>query len=185
MTYLDKLRELQENWQAPQQLERARPRPVRWTVKGYLSLLLASGLLAGGLALGLHIYTVATWPAESESLTQGRHRSDAPPWVAPLLVLPFWFSGIMIIREALIERRLLEYGRAAPGIVTRLGIPTDKGRRVYYEFLTMGGGRAEGKYGPVHKSKQLQPGSALTVIYDPDNPRRNRRYPLNMVRTSE
>ncbi len=109
-------------------------------------------------------------------------RANAMPAIVPFvpgILLPVF--GVLLFRDLSRQRRLLEEGRAAPAVVTKLGMRTDKGRKVHYQFLTMSGAVAEGSYGPVHKSKQLEVGDRLTVIYDPDSPRFNKRYPLQAV----
>ncbi len=112
----------------------------------------------------------------------GIERANAMPAVVPFvpgILLPLF--GALLFRDLARQRRLLEEGRGAPAMVTKLGMRTDKGRKVHYRFLTMSGAVAEGSYGPVHKSKQLEVGDRLTVIYDPDSPRLNKRYPLQAV----
>jgi hypothetical protein len=65
--------------------------------------------------------------------------------------------------------------------VTRLGIRTDKGRRVYYEFTTRDGAAMRGKYGPVHGKWAPPAGTSIVILYDPDNPKRSTRYPSPLV----
>src|SRR5258705_156658 len=89
------------------------------------------------------------------------------------LVLPF------LIRR---ERKLLSDGRAAPGVVTRLS-RSQHGSMVHYEFAIAGGGFAKGKTGPSHKPPPV--GATVPVLYDPENPRRNRMYPFSMVKLAE
>lgn len=125
------------------------------------------------------------WYVESNpeiSRLEGLERITASPiWLAPLATVLLSTVAFFIARDLARQRRLLEEGRAAAGVVTRLGMKTDKGRTVHYEFLTLGGSKAEGKFGPVRGKAVLAVGTPVTVIYDSDNPGFNRRYPLSVV----
>jgi hypothetical protein len=110
-------------------------------------------------------------------------RGDGVPiWLPPVLAVAMVGSALLISRKVTLERRLLEEGHAAPGMVTKLGIRTDKGRKVYYEFATYSGAAMKGSYGPVHGKRVLPVGSPLVILYDRDNPKRNTRYPPALVR---
>ena len=253
MTDREKLWQLQEGWRSPPELERGRPRPVRYTAAGIAARVFVGLLVAGGLALGVGLYVKATkdqernrllglaagraegritrlwrggknntrcyaafqfsaagvlvartgsipcrdwrvlsegdrrevWYVESNpeiSRLEGLERTTATPiWPAPLATVLLSTLAFFIARDLARKRRLLEEGRAAAGMVTRLGMQTDKGRTVHYEFLTFGGSRAKGSFGPVHGKAVLAVGTPITVIYDSDNPGFNRRYPLSVV----
>ncbi|MCC7174180.1 MAG: DUF3592 domain-containing protein [Bryobacterales bacterium] len=254
MTDREKLRQLQETWRPPPEMERGRPRPARYTAAGFAAWMLAWLLAALGVALGAGIYVKATAGLERNrllSVSTGRaearivrlsrrgsggdarylasyefeagartYRRSArlsravwrtlesggrrevryvetnpeisrleglerpaaiPLWLAPLVGVILPAAAFFILRDLAAKRRLLEEGRTAAGMVTRLGRKTDKGRLVYYAFLTLGGSLAEGKFGPVRNRTAPEPGTPLTVLYDPNDPAFNRRYPLAAV----
>jgi len=125
------------------------------------------------------------WYVESNpvlSRLEGLERTTGTPiWLAPVITVILAALAVLIARDLKGKRRLVEDGRPAPAMVTRLGRKTDKGRMVYYGFLTLSGSEAKGKFGPVHGKSVPEVGTPLTVIYDPNDPGSNRRYPLSVV----
>ncbi len=109
-------------------------------------------------------------------------RSDVPWWAAPLVGIGMGFAGLLLIWRVRVERKLVEEGKAAPGVVTKLGLRTDKGRYVYYEFATPSGAPGRGRFGPVHGKSVLEVGSRIVILYEPDNTRRNTAYPAKLAR---
>ncbi len=114
------------------------------------------------------------WPA-------GREQGGLPLWLSPLVTassllvaaaLGLWLHG---------QRRLLEDGRAAVGAVTR--VETIRGEsthyRVHYEFRLPSGATRTGRYDTGGRAPA--PGDPVVVVYDPENPRRQHRYPLPLV----
>jgi hypothetical protein len=160
-------------WTPPDGLDRARPREVRLTTKGKLSVLAALLCLLGGLALAVSMEVKARqWVA-------GMSRRRAPPIgvryaVAGATVLAAAVTVLQLQRE----RSLLSNGRAAPGIVTRHR-RGQHGTVVYFEFTLYGGRKVKGRGGPMHHPPAV--GSALCVLYDPDDPRRATSYPTSQV----
>ncbi len=253
MTDREKLQQAAEGWQPPVELQRGRPRPVRFTRTGRFLVVLAAAMAAGGIVLGVFLFGArerelarnrrvasATGRAEARitrvwrtggkdsrcrvayqftagdtrvtrnasipcaawrglhvgeerpvafveaephlSRLEGIERLNAMPVAVPYaagMLLPL--IGGFLWWDLARQRRLLEEGRPAVAVVTKLGYRSDKGRKVYYEFLTFAGSVARGSYGPVHKSKQPAVGERLTVIYDSDSPQINRRYPMCAV----
>jgi hypothetical protein len=172
MTDATRLRQLWEGWQPPPELQRSRPRPVRYTAGGKATLVLAVALLTGAVTGAAVLYKKAQ---------DGSVRNRPPLWLPPVLLVAGGVSALLIRLKLSRERRLLEDGHAAPGIVTRLGARTDKGRLVYYEFATYSGSTVKGKYGPVHGKWVLAVGTPIVVLYDRDQPKRNTRYPSSLV----
>ncbi len=116
------------------------------------------------------------------SLLEGLERAGGTPgWLAPILTAVLAAVAVLIARDLVRKRRLAEDGRPAAGMVTKLGARSEKGRVVHYSFLTLGGALAGGKYGPVPNKSAPELGTPVTVVYDPDNPAYNRRYPLSVV----
>lgn len=253
MTNRETLQQLAQGWQPPAELQRSRPRPVRFTTTGRILVVVAALLAAGGIVLGAfltgqrerevardrrldgatghaqarilrlwrsgdknrrcratyqfeaggaRVTRNATVPCSAwRGLSEGEQRPvvfvETEPQLARLegiertgtipALVPFVPAVLLPLFGALLwwdlrrQRRLLEEGRPALAVVTKLGMRTDKGRKVYYEFLTYAGSLAQGGYGPVNKSNQLAVGDRLTVLYDSDSPRFNKRYPLLAV----
>jgi hypothetical protein len=80
------------------------------------------------------------------------------------------------------QRHLLADGRPAPAVVTRYSrLQTEHGAQniVYYEFALLGGGTCKGR---ASTNRRLPVGSAICVLYDPDNPRRSAPYPMCLVK---
>jgi len=104
------------------------------------------------------------------------------PFIAGGGLVFFSFLATVPLRG---QRRLLEEGRPAPGVVTRHGKlergqhGNKLGRRYFYEFLALNGSAAQGKAGPVKDPPEV--GRTITVIYDPEKPGRNAPYPLSLV----
>jgi hypothetical protein len=105
-------------------------------------------------------------------------------WLPPLV---FGASlAVSALLSAALRRQwsLLAHGRPAQATVTQTkrGVPGVKtaASRVHYEFRILSGARRTGQY---YVEKGAPPaGAALTVLYDPENPRRNSSYPLSLVR---
>lgn len=101
---------------------------------------------------------------------------DVLPAFVPYLVLAIFGGGgtvLMILLRG--QNYLLREGQAAPAIITRLS-RNKQGMEARYEFTQFNGAVIKGR-GSVRQSN-LSVGSGITVIYDPDNPRRNTPYPV-------
>jgi hypothetical protein len=107
-------------------------------------------------------------------------RKVTPIVLAPLLPLFFAAAAFLIILKLRCESRLLSEGRPAPGEVIKTR-RSDKHVVVTYEFRLLSGALRKGKSSC---SRRNVPGvgSPVTVIYDPENPKRNALYPLSLVK---
>ncbi len=103
-----------------------------------------------------------------------------PSWV---MFLPFGVFALVIVLlplPVLMQKKLLQSGSPAGAIVTRV-TTVKNGKNVQYQFLDAGGNQVNGN-AMVPASQTPEPGQAITVIYNPDNPKRNTIYPPQMVR---
>jgi hypothetical protein len=99
-------------------------------------------------------------------------------WVALVAVLPM-FALFIIPMMARRQKALLEIGTAAAGVVTKVS-PVKGGYSVAYTFLDSHGNIVSGRTG-VNSRDKPSPGSTITVLYDPEHPRRSSMYPLKFA----
>ncbi|MBZ5497866.1 MAG: DUF3592 domain-containing protein [Acidobacteriia bacterium] len=105
-----------------------------------------------------------------------------PPAVPFLVACSLMISSPLLLLLIRRQRRLLAEGRPAPGIVTRHGEMQrgshgeKRGVKYHYEFSLLSGAIARGSAGPVKIPPAV--GSRITVLYDPENPRRSVPYPF-------
>jgi hypothetical protein len=83
------------------------------------------------------------------------------------------------------QRHLLEGGRPAPAVVTRVkeseGWPEQGWRcTVYYQFSLPDGATCQGRSSL--RARYIPEGSVICILYDPDNPQRSDCYPLSLVK---
>jgi len=103
-------------------------------------------------------------------------------WLMPCLLLgfPLTFATLQL-SFVWPQHRLLAGGHASRAVVTRCRVSQGRsaGYVLYYEFPVPDSGLCQGKgsSGP-----PLAEGSVVTVLYDPNNPRRNAPYPMDTVR---
>jgi hypothetical protein len=80
------------------------------------------------------------------------------------------------------QRRLLSEGRPASGVVTAVrkhkGSHGTTHREIRYEFPVLAGTIATGK---AAAGKEAEVGARISVVYDPEQPTRNRPYPFSLV----
>jgi hypothetical protein len=80
------------------------------------------------------------------------------------------------------QRRLLSEGRSARAVVTAVrkhkGSHGTSHREIVYEFRVLAGTTATGK---AAAGKAHGVGSKISVVYDPERPKRNRPYPFSLV----
>ena len=112
------------------------------------------------------------------------------PDVLPLAV-PFVVAGLMVgagllmLRELNRQRRLLTEGRAVSAVITDIVKHTSQHgthRSMKYSFPLLSGAMATGKSDAPGKTTEV--GHVVSVVYDPDRPARNRRYPFPLVKTA-
>jgi len=104
-----------------------------------------------------------------------------PRWalfvVVGVAILVLW----LVSRPLLLQRRLVQSGRPAPGVVSRVS-PTKGGRNVSYVFLDTAGSEVSGKtMAPFFSGPLPEPKQTITVLFDPGRPSRNSLYPARMV----
>jgi len=119
----------------------------------------------------------------SHSFPAANPPGPMPYWLPFLLGGFFGACGIWMPFTVRRQRRLLEGGRPAPALVTRLRKwNTREGVQytVYYQFSLPDGGVTKGRASG--QRKPTPEGSVICVLYDPDNPRRSAPYPLCMVK---
>jgi hypothetical protein len=102
-------------------------------------------------------------------------------WYTTVLVVGAVVIGALILAALLRERKLARLGKAALGVV--VGCTRD-GRlfRAEYEFHTDLGISMRGKHS---SPEELGAGQRIWVIYLPQKPRRNSRYPLDFFEVAE
>jgi hypothetical protein len=88
--------------------------------------------------------------------------------LAVFLVIPF-----IVWRQ----RSLLEYGTPAGAVVERVA-PMKGGWMITYQFLGASGDTVKGR---CSVSVKPNAGDTITVVYDPERPKRSARYPLKYV----
>jgi hypothetical protein len=107
-----------------------------------------------------------------------------------LMVLPlagmalfFMFSFAVIQLSAVLPKwRLVARGHSGRAVVTQCKEGSQgrsSGYFLYYEFSLSDGSKCQGKK---FSGQPMAEGSTVTVLYDPNNPRRNRLYPMDTVR---
>ena len=110
------------------------------------------------------------------------------PRVLPLW-LPYLLAGVMLAAGggcfALLraDRRLLEEGRVATATVREHIVSHSQHgtqRSIKYDFPTLSGVRVSGQSGTSRKPPAV--GSGILVLYDSESPKRNKPYPLTLVR---
>ena len=116
--------------------------------------------------------------------------TNLPGVLAPTIA--FVVGGIMLLVSALMfmgingQRRLLAEGRPAPAIVTKVhkhhSSHGGTHRSINYTFPLLSGSIATGKSDSSSKLPEI--GSVICVVYDPDRPKRSRRYPFPLVKTA-
>lgn len=107
---------------------------------------------------------------------------DVPAWIklflfAPLIVLlviPWRFMRL---------RKLLVWGTPTGAVVTRRS-PVKGGIAIRYQFLDSSGEVVTVREA-VSSRDAPQPGDVITVVCDPDQPRRAARYPIALVRLDD
>lgn len=108
-----------------------------------------------------------------------------PNWAGPAIGASLGLAALLLVRVLRYRRRLLETGRPALAIVTRHSTRRSQygeSNKAHYEFATLSGARAQGRYS-VGSRKQLPSiGNTLTVIYDRDDPSHNMRYPISLYK---
>lgn len=105
-----------------------------------------------------------------------------PPELRLLIFLPIFFL-LLVPLIAMRLKKLLAWGTAVGAIVTRVS-PTKGGLEIRYQFLGPNGELVEGS-DVVPSRGEVKVGEIITVLFDPERPRRKARYPLAMVRVGE
>jgi hypothetical protein len=106
-----------------------------------------------------------------------------PAWLALLMGGICVGAALLMPLKVRRQRHLLEDGRPAPAVVTRLRRwRTQHGTQnvVYYEFTLPEGGVCKGRCNV--EGKSMPKDSVICILYDPDNPRRSAPYPLCTVK---
>jgi hypothetical protein len=135
-------------------------------------------------ALGETI-TIQYLPSEPDSSWLAGHEPRGVPWwVVPIVPVCLVLGALPIAHAFRKQRTLLSEGHVALAQVTstrRVHHGQGHGAyRVGYEFRILSGATRSGSF---ELGKNPPPiGSKLTVLYDPDEPTRNARYPLPFVR---
>lgn len=112
----------------------------------------------------------------------GERRNRLP--FALAYVVAFTLAALALLCAASLrwQRALLSEGRPARAVVKavrkRHGTHGGTHREMVYEFPLLAGGVATGK---ASASKSAEVGATLTVVYDPEQPTRNRPYPFSLV----
>ena len=116
-------------------------------------------------------------------LTRGVMPLGLPFLVGASLVV----LGVVALHGLRRERALLADGRVSGAVVTKHTKQRTQHGGTYftlrYEFQELSGAKVTGKYATSKKPPAI--GSVISVLYDPDQPTRNKPYPLSLVTLAE
>lgn len=113
----------------------------------------------------------------------GHEPRGIPVWLVPLMSGGLALASWAIAQGIRKQRRLLSEGRPAQAQVMRserFHRSHSHGNRVHYQFEALSGATCQGQYETAKAPPE--PGTEITIIYDPDNLKDQARYPLSLVR---
>lgn len=122
--------------------------------------------------------------APSTSWAEGRGPRPFPLWPAYIIPPAAILVAAVIFAAIRRQRKLLTYGRTAIALVTRIDKKrSDKGSywRVEYKWRLLSGATRSASYDRSGKNPP-EIGTPVPIVYDRDDPRRQHRYPLPLVR---
>jgi len=115
----------------------------------------------------------------------GRRKGRMPSALAYIFATVFAALALLCLAAVRWQRYLLSEGRPAQAHVTALrkhkGSHGTTHQEIVYEFPVFAGTIATGK---ASVSKSAEVGSTITVVYDREQPQRNRPYPFSLVTLS-
>lgn len=122
-------------------------------------------------------------PDNPRRFVMAGQRRGGVPFAVPYVVA-FILAAMALLCSAAVrwQRTLLSEGRSARAIVT--AVRNHKGshgathREIVYEFPVLAGTKATGK---ATAGKTAEVGTTISVVYDPEQPKRNRPYPFSLV----
>lgn len=112
----------------------------------------------------------------------GQRRGRMPFEVAYAVSSALAAMALLCVAAVRSQRTLLSEGRPAPAVVT--AVRKHKGSHgsthyaIVYEFPVLAGTIATGK---AAAGKTAEVGTTISVVYDPEQPKRNRPYPFSLV----
>jgi hypothetical protein len=117
----------------------------------------------------------------------GYEPSGPPLWVALVVPLSLWVMAPVAGRALLWQRSLLEEGRGARAVVLNSKRVhrrhSQHAYRAEYEFQTLSGATRRVRLDSTRQP--APPGSIVTILYDPNNPRKAVAYPVPLYRIAE
>jgi hypothetical protein len=119
-----------------------------------------------------------------ESWLDGYAPSRDPLWPALAVPAALVFGAVTLGFLARRQLRLLEYGRPARAVVTKVEKKSsNEGThwRVHYEWILLSGAKRQWRYNHGKKNPPAV-GMPMTIVHDRDNPMRHRRYPMPLAR---
>ncbi len=127
---------------------------------------------------------VAVWYLPSEpdaSWMDGDAPRVQPTWPALALFAACGFTALWLIVVIRRQSNLLTYGRPALAVIRKVEKKrSDEGWRVHYEWTLLSGATRTGRYSQGKNPPVV--GTTIPILYDRDEPSRNSRYPLSLVR---
>jgi hypothetical protein len=115
----------------------------------------------------------------SRSWSRSRLPRPLPVWVGPLAGLGLAAAAFAPLVPLRRQWLLLAEGRHVHARVSKLE-KQQTSHVVRYEFRVLSGAMRTGRYGPVDKPPNV--GDTISVLYDPEDPARNRPLPLELVK---
>jgi hypothetical protein len=100
-------------------------------------------------------------------------------WVAILPPAFLLLLAVLMVVPVFTQRKLAQYGQAAPAVVTRTA-RVKNGTVVYYDFLDEGNNIISGRSSVCPKAAP-EPGAVITVLFHSQNSRRNVIYPPQLA----
>lgn len=104
-----------------------------------------------------------------------------PPAVPIAMALGLAMLSLLMMFLIRRDRRLLADGSVAMGAITKRRRGQHARQYAYYEFRLKGGGTMKGR----SEISRKYTADTITVIYNPENPKRNSAYPMNTVKIDQ
>lgn len=141
---------------------------------------------AAGLVAGSPIEVTYARSDPSKNWVAHRSRNLTPMWISPFVFCMMWIPAIIMTVLMRRSRRLLENGVPASGVIVKnRWVSNGHGghRRASYQYRSPDGELRKGGFDRAKRS--WVPGTQVTVLYDPENPKVSTLYPPQFYKLDE